>query len=77
MSKCKPTTLCHTSGSVPGKDAITKQTVFTWVIFGVYRTCMHIRPILTHSMYRAVSDEALNVDQSSLDSAAEKHMFDQ
>ena len=53
VSKCKSTTLCHTSGSVPRKDAIMKQTVFTWVIFGLYRTCMHIRLIIPHSMYRA------------------------
>ena len=56
VRKSKLTMLCHTSGPVPRKDVITKQTVFTWVILGLYRTRIHIWPILLHSTYRATSD---------------------
>ena len=44
------------SGSVPRKDAITRQDFSTLVIFGLHRTRMHIRPKLPQSTYRAVSD---------------------
>ena len=57
VSKCKSTTLCHTSGSVPQKDAIARQHVFTLVIFGLHRTRMHIRLKLPRNTYRAVSDK--------------------
>ena len=40
------------------KDAIARQNVFTLVIFGLHRTCMHIRAKLPQSTYRAVSNAA-------------------